>query len=82
MGATGIAETTDDLNQAISVIDSKLGEGYAKANPQLLAAFLNSVSRYENNFGAGLVEELSGAMYQLAESLSVHAEAMNEQVEE
>lgn len=75
MNREGVAEASEDLEQAIAVIDERFGDGYAKQHPDLLAAFLISASRYETHFSAGLVEELSGAMHNLADSLSSYSDS-------
>lgn len=76
MGSRGVSEVSDDFKEAVAFIDAEFGEGYARANPNVLVAFLNSISRYETCFDAGLLEELSVAMESLARSLSTHAEAI------
>lgn len=76
MGQLGIQETTEDFGKAIAIIDNKFGDGYAKNNPVLLAAFLQSVSSYETCIGAGQIEDMCGTVEHLVGALSEHASAL------
>jgi hypothetical protein len=56
------------LEVAIRVIDDRLGSGYAKTHPELIAAFMGSATADQNY--AALAKALSGALDDLVRTLS------------
>lgn len=63
-------QTKMNFFAAIEIIDKEFGAGYAKANPTLIAAFLQSTSiEFQGVFIAAKIQELSDAIDNVAESI-------------
>lgn len=57
------------LRSAIEHIDAQLGDGYAKAHPELLGAFIRAAAL---DFHAGILSEaLSDAAYEIRQGLEM-----------
>jgi hypothetical protein len=64
------------LRKAISSIDERLGDGYAKDHPELIAAFMKTASA---DFTASSHAKVNGAALQrIAESLDTLARAVED----
>lgn len=70
-------DTADEyLRTAISAIDDRLGNGYAKDHPELIAAFMKTASA---DFAASSQAKVNGAALQrIAEALDSLASAVEE----